>query len=217
MSKDTLDRIKDSKIIAIIRGIPSSIIVVLTNALLKGGISCVEVTFDHSSDDSNRDTLVSIENISEHFRDRICVGAGTVMTCEQVRLAAKAGAKYIISPNVDNNVIKETKRLDLISIPGAMTATEVAHAYSIGADIVKLFPAGVLGVNYIKALRAPLNNIPMLATGGINAKNCEDFLKIGCIGIGVGGSLVSKKLINEERVAEITAAAEEYMNIIKKL
>lgn len=217
MSKETMQKITDSKIIAIIRGIPSSNIVALTEALLKGGISCVEVTFDQSSEEAARDTLVSIKNISEHFGGKVCVGAGTVMTCEQVRLAAEAGAKYIISPNVDDNVIEETKRLGLVSIPGAMTATEVAHAYSIGADIVKMFPAGVLGTNYIKALRAPLKHIPMTAVGGINAKNCEEFYKIGCIGIGVGGNLVSKKLVDEGRFNEITAAAEEYMDVIKNL
>lgn len=217
MFSSTMEKIMDGKIIAIVRGIPSTSIVALTDAILKGGISCVEVTFDQSSEEAAKDTLVAIKKISEHFGERVCVGAGTVMTPEQVRLAADAGAKYIISPNVDDSVIKETKHLDLISIPGAMTATEVTHAYSVGADIVKLFPAGVLGADYIKALRAPLKHIPMTAVGGINAKNCEEFFKIGCVGIGVGGNLVSRKLVDEGRFDEITAAAEEYIDVIKNL
>lgn len=217
MSKDVLQRIQDGKIIAIIRGISSENIVSLAEAIRKGGVSCAEVTFDQTSRETIDDTLASIKKLCEHFGDEICVGAGTVMNSTQVRQAAEAGAKYIISPNVDPEVIEETKRLGLVSIPGAMTPTEAAHAYSLGADIVKLFPAGVLGAGYIKALKAPLKHIPVTAVGGVNAKNCAEFFSAGCIGIGVGGNLVSRKLVEEGRFDEITAAAAEYVETIKNL
>lgn len=217
MSKEVIQKIIDGKIIAIIRGISSENIIDLVEAISKGGVYCAEVTFDQSSAEAARDTLVAIKKLTEHFGDNVCVGAGTVMSVEQVRLAAQAGAKYIISPNVDDDVIAETKRLELVSIPGAMTATEVEHAYAAGADIVKLFPAGVLGAPYIKALRAPLKHIPMTAVGSVNAANCAEFFKAGCCGIGVGGNLVNKKLVEEGRFDEITAAAREYAEAIKRL
>lgn len=214
MSQETLDRIYSGKIIAIIRGIASDNIIELVEAMLAGGVDCAEVTFDQSSAEAARDTLVSIRRICDHFGDKVCVGAGTVMSPEQVRQAAEAGAKYIISPNVDPAVIAETKKLGLASIPGAMTPTEAAWAYSLGGDIIKLFPAGNLGASYIKALKAPLKHIPVTAVGGVNAKNCTEFFKAGVIGIGVGGNLVSKELVESRNFAAITAAAKEYTDAL---
>lgn len=214
MSQEVLKRIREGKIIAIIRGISSDKIIELVAAMLEGGVSCAEVTFDQSSDEAAKDTLVSIRKICEHFGDKVCVGAGTVMSKEQVRQAAEAGAKYIISPNTDPEVITETKKLGLVSIPGAMTPTETAYAYSLGADIVKLFPAGNLGASYIKALKAPLKHIPVTAVGGVNAKNCAEFFKAGVVGIGVGGNLVSKELVESQNFAAITAAAKEYIDAL---
>ena len=217
MSKEVMQKIMDNKIIAIIRGIHSDQMVSLVSAIRSGGICCAEVTFDQSSEEAAKDTLVSISRLTERFGNDVCVGAGTVMSAEQVRLAAEAGARYIISPNVDGEVIKETKRLGLVSIPGALTPTEVACAYDLGADIVKLFPAGILGPAYVKAIRAPLKHIPMTAVGSINAANCLEFFKAGCCGIGVGGNLVSKKLVDECRFEEITSAAREYTEVIRNL
>lgn len=217
MSEQVLNTILEKKIIAIVRGIPTDSIVELGEAMYRGGVCCIEVTFDQTSDETKKETLRSISLLSERLGDRCCIGAGTVMTPEQVRLAADAGAKYIISPNTDPLVIAETKKLGLISIPGAMTPTEAAYAYSVGADIVKLFPAGILGPAYIKALRAPLKHIPFTAVGGINAANCVEFFKAGCVGIGVGGNLVSAKLVAESRFDEITKTALEYTEAIKNL
>ena len=145
----------------------------------------------------------------------MCVGAGTVMTVEQVRQAAEAGAEYMISPNVDEEVTRETKRLGKVSIPGAMTPTEAAFAYKCGADIVKLFPAGLLGAAYIKAVKAPLKHIPVTAVGNVNVDNCAEFIKAGAVGVGVGGSLVSAKLVDEGRFDEITATAQAYVAALR--
>jgi len=215
MLKDVLDKILKGKIIAIVRGISSEKIVDLVEAMYKGGITCVEVTFDHSSEETKRNTLKAISKIKEHFKDTICVGAGTVMTPEQVRQAVEVGAKYIISPNVDEDVINETKKLGKVSIPGALTSTEAAFAYKCGADIIKLFPAGVLGADYVKAVKAPLKHIPVIAVGSVNPKNCADFLKAGAVGVGVGGNLVSAELVNEGRLDEITVVAKKYMEALR--
>ena len=213
MTNNTLEQIKKEKIIAIVRGISSEKILDLGMALRRGGIKCMEVTFDQSSREGIEETLRSIRLLVEKGGD-ICVGAGTVMNVEQVRMAHQAGAKYVISPNTDERVIKETKKLGMVSIPGALTASEVAYAYECGADIVKIFPGGLLGEAYIKALKGPLSYIPLTAVGNINQKNCADFIKAGCVGVGVGGSLVSKTLINEGRFDEITAIAKEYIDAL---
>ena len=120
----------------------------------------------------------------------------------------------MISPNTNEAVIRETKKLGKISIPGACTPSEVADAYAWGADIVKLFPAGVFGPAYVKALKAPLKHIPMTAVGGVSPENCADFIKAGCIGVGCGGNLVSAKLVSEGRFDEITKTAEAYMKAL---
>ena len=145
MAQEILQKILDGKVIAIVRGIGSKDIVKLAEAMEKGGINCIEVTFDQTSSETIAETKKSIAAIKEHLGDRVYVGAGTVMTVEQVHMAVEAGAEYIISPNVNEAVIRETKKLDKVSIPGAMTPTEAAAAYEYGADIVKMFPAGVLG------------------------------------------------------------------------
>ncbi|MGE4484386.1 MAG: bifunctional 4-hydroxy-2-oxoglutarate aldolase/2-dehydro-3-deoxy-phosphogluconate aldolase [Oscillospiraceae bacterium] len=214
MSKKVLEAILNGKIVAIVRGIPTDGMVKLAEAMYKGGINCIEVTFDQSAPEKIGETMVSIAKIKESLGEKVFVGAGTVMTPEQVRLAAEAGAEYMISPNTDEEVIKETKKLGLISIPGAMTPTEAAFAYKCGADIVKLFPAGVFGPGYIKAVKAPLKHIPVVAVGGVNPQNCAEFIKAGAVGVGVGGNLVSPKLVAEGRFDEITAIAKEYTDAL---
>lgn len=216
MAKTVLDQILAGKIVAIVRGISSEKIVSLAGALEAGGVNCIEVTFDQSSVEKTKDTLAAIRAIKEAFGDKVCVGAGTVMTPEQVRQAVEAGAEYMISPNVDEDVIRETKRLGKVSIPGAMTPSEAAFAYKCGADIVKLFPAGILGAAYIKALKAPLKHIPVTAVGNVTVENCGEFIKAGAVGVGVGGSLVSAKLVDEGKFDEITATAKAYVEALNR-
>ncbi len=207
---DILQTILDHKVIAIVRGISSKDIINTVQALKDGGIRCVEVTFNQKDAEASKDTLECIGMIRQHFGKEIAVGAGTVMSVENVIDAANAGAAYIISPNTNVEVIKKTKELGLISIPGAMTPSEAVTAHDAGADLVKLFPAGELGTGYIKALTSPLNHIKFTAVGGVDEKNAADFIKAGAVGVGVGGNLVNKKLIEAGRFDEITKLAKEY-------
>lgn len=216
MSQSVLEKIKEDKIIAIVRGIKSADISALAEALMEGGLHCIEVTYDQSSEEAKEDTLKSIQILSEQYSGQVLTGAGTVMSSDEVDAAVEAGAEYIISPNVDESVIRRTKELERISIPGALTPTEAASAYAYGADIIKLFPAGVLGPAYIKSICGPLNYIPFTAVGGISPENCADFLKAGAIGIGCGGNLVSKKLVEEGNFAAITATAKAYQEILSQ-
>ena len=124
-----------------------------------------------------------------------------------VQLAADAGAKYIISPDAKEPVIRLTREMGLVSMPGALTPTEVTNAWDWGADFVKLFPLGSLGVGYLKAIRAPLSHIPMLAVGGVNTENVLQYLEAGCVGAGIGGNLVNAQYINNGEFEKITETA----------
>jgi len=212
---DILKRIYKNKIIAIIRGIGSDRILPTVEALLNGGISLLEVTYNHESNAVENDTLTSLLLITKEFGNDVCLGVGTVLTTKQVEDAIDSGVQYIISPNTDVSVIKKTKELGKISIPGAFTPSEMVLAYHAGADIVKLFPAGVLGTKYIKAVLSPLSHIPVVAVGGVDADNAAEFIKAGAIGVGVGGKLVDVKSIYAGEYDNITRTAREYLSKIK--
>lgn len=212
---DTVQVIKDNKIIAIVRGVDQDKILDTCKALYKGGIVLIEVTFNQSSPTGNEDTANAIKLIAEHL-PKVCVGAGTVMTVEQVELAVEAGAQYIISPNFDQDVVKRTIELNAISMPGVLTPTEITNAYKAGASFAKVFPSGTLGLDYLKAIKAPINHIPMLAVGGVDVNNIADFMSIGLTGVGVGSSLVNRTLINSNRFDELTELAKEFVNQIKE-
>ena len=131
---------------------------------MRGGIRLIEITFDQRG--APEDTANAIRLVAQNYSGDVCVGAGTVMATAQLAAAIAAGANYIISPNVNLEVIHETKRSGLVSIPGALTPSEIACAHENGADFVKVFPASAMGLEYIKAIRAPVSNIPLLAVGG---------------------------------------------------
>ena len=152
----------------------------------------------------------SIREIRDHFAGRLLVGAGTVLSAEEVKAAAEAGAKYIISPNVNAEVIRMAKVLGLVSVPGAMTPTEVQAAAGLGADLVKLFPADVLGLEYYKAIIAPLKHIRFVPTGGITTENMADYLRLGAAGFGIGSNLINAKQVKEGRFDLVEASARAF-------
>ena len=139
------------------------------------------------------------------------VGAGTVTSKELVYMAANAGAKYIISPDTDAEVIKLTRQMGLVSLPGAYTPTEAKQAYNAGADFVKLFPCVGDAPAYLKAVCAPFNHIRFLAVGGVNADNAADFLKAGAVGVGVGSCLANKKWADAGEYWRITEEAKKFI------
>lgn len=195
MRQEVIDVVYQSKIVAIVRGFDPEVCVKLAEAYAKGGIRLVEVTFPQAKPEDWTKTTTAIKTISERLAGKIIVGAGTVLTLEQLHMAKEAGARYIVTPSVNVNVIKEAKALGLVTMPGALTPTEAVTAYEVGADFVKIFPAGAMGPKYLKDVRAPLSHIPFLAVGGIGADNVADFMKAGAVGVGVGGMLTDRKLI----------------------
>ena len=211
---EALARIKQEKLVAILRGVPMDRIDGVVGALVRGGVRVLEFTFDHDQPDYLAANAAKIRHTVEKFGDQVLVGCGTAITVEEVEAAHDAGACLVISPNVDMAVIRRTKQLDMVSMPGALTPTEVVAAYNMGADIVKLFPAGELGLGYIKAVRGPLGYIPMSAVGGVKPENVKDFLNAGVCGFGVGGQLVLSKAVKSGDDAAIEARAKEFTDAI---
>ena len=211
----TLAKIRQEKLIAIVRGMKLSVMEELAAALLAGGISLIEVTFAQNQPDTWPDTAEAIRRLNEGFGGKILAGAGTVLTERQMHMAYDAGARYIITPNTNPEIISGTRKLELVSLPGAMTPTEIEAAWEAGADMVKVFPAGNLGPGYFKAVRAPLSHIPMLAVGGVDEKNIPDFLAAGACGFGVGGNLVNRGWIAEGAFDRITELAAKYVAAVR--
>ena len=212
--EEILARIKEAKLVAILRGVPMDRIDGVVGALVRGGVRVLEFTFDHDEPDCVAANAAKIRRTVERFGDQVLVGCGTALTVEEVEAAHGAGACLVISPNVDEAVIRRAKELDMVSMPGALTPTEIVAAYDMGADIVKLFPAGELGLGYIKAVRGPLKHIPMSAVGGVKPENVKDFLDAGVCGFGVGGQLVLSKAVKSGDDAAIEARAKEFTDAI---
>lgn len=191
----TLDFVLENKVVSIVRRVYGDDLLKLAHALCDGGVKMIECTFDQQDPCCIEKTTEAISMLCAEFGDRMCFGAGTVLSAKQVDAAADAGAKYIISPNVNPYVIGRTKELGLVSIPGAMTPTEILSAHDLGADIVKLFPATTLGFKYIKDILAPITHVRLMATGGVTEENFADYLSLGFVGAGVSGRLSDMKLI----------------------
>ena len=215
MREQVIQAVLEGKIIAIVRGVDTDSVVKIAEALYEGGINMVEVTFNQADPANFHKTADSIRAIREAMGDKMLVGAGTVTSPELVQMAADAGALYIISPDTDVEVIKKTRELGLVSMPGAYTATEAKQAHLAGADFVKLFPCIEGAPAYLKALCAPFNHIKFLAVGGVNADNAATFLQHGAVGLGVGSCLVNKKWVDAGQFELITAEAKKFVENIK--
>ncbi len=215
MRNKVIEVIENEKIIVIVRGVEKEKLLPLCEAMYEGGIRLLEVTFDASGKVSDEETAQNIRILSESFKDRMFIGAGTVLTQAQVQLVKNAGGSFIISPNADADVIKKTRELDMVSMPGALTPTEIQSAHLLGADFVKLFPATNFGPDYIKAVKAPLSHIKFTAVGGIDENNISDYIKVGVSGFGIGTNIVNKKMLLENDFAGITELAKKYVSAVK--
>jgi 2-dehydro-3-deoxyphosphogluconate aldolase / (4S)-4-hydroxy-2-oxoglutarate aldolase len=206
---NTLTRIFENKIISIVRGAKPEDTLKIAKALRDGGIRLIEITLNSPN------ALESIELISQELGEEMVVGAGTVLDPETARAALLAGSKFILSPTVNLETIKMTKRYGAVSIPGAFTPTEILTAYENGGDIIKVFPASV-GPNYFKDIRGPLSHIPLLPTGGVTLDNIAEFQKAGVVGFGIGSSLVdAKQEVNERYLMELTQKAKSFVSAIR--
>lgn len=204
----TLSQILETKIVAIIRGANPKDVLQIAKALQKGGVKALEITINSPK------ALSVIEEVADEIGQDVLVGAGTVLDAETARAAITAGAKFIISPVVDIEIIKMTKRYGIVSIPGAYTPTEILTAYQTGGDLIKVFPASS-GAQYIKDIRGPLAHIPLMPTGGVNLENISEYHKAGAVAFGIGSALVdTKNEITEDYLQQLTDKASKYIQAV---
>ena len=176
----------------------------------------MEVTYSADGSVPDGETANGIRMLKAHFGDRMAIGAGTVLNEAQVELTHAAGGEFIISPDINEAVIKKTKELGLVSIPGALTPTEAQSAHRAGADFVKLFPILSLGAAYVRAISAPLSHIRFLAVGGVDESNLADYLHAGICGFGIGSNIVNKSLLESGDFSAITALTERFVTALNE-
>ena len=211
---DAIETLRRDRLMVLARGIPKEVLLKGVAAIADAGVTVFESTFDHRRDDCTDENAEKIAALVAEFGGRMAIGAGTVLSVEEVRAAYDAGATFIVSPDSDPEVIAETKRLGMASIPGAMTPTEIKRAYALGADIVKLFPADDLGYHYIQNLKGPMPHIPLMATGGVNPDTIPEFLSRGIMAVGTGITIFRPDLVAAEDYAGIAALAREHVEVI---
>ena len=205
---DVYDVIRDKKIITIIRGAEEGVIVRIAEALFAGGIGMLEVT-------CNTPGFASmIRALKEAMEGKMLIGAGTVVSVDLAKKALAAGAEYAIAPDVNTDVITYCVENDVAVVPGAATATEVLTARRYGAKMVKIFPASALGADYIRQLRGPIDDVEFVAVGGVTPANVHEFMKAGCVGIGIGSSVATKANIAAGNWAGISAAAKDFVDAV---
>lgn len=205
---DPLTRVLQTGIVAILRANDGRRLADAAEALVAGGIDVVEVTFTVPKAER------VLADVAERLGDRVLLGAGTILDPETARIAILSGAKFLVSPMVRPSVIEMSRRYGVLSMPGAFTPTEVLTAWEAGADVVKVFPSDTVGAGYLKALRAPLPQIRLMPTGGVNLKTAADFLRAGACALGIGGSLVEADALAKGNFARMESLARQYVQIV---
>ncbi|MBA2116988.1 bifunctional 4-hydroxy-2-oxoglutarate aldolase/2-dehydro-3-deoxy-phosphogluconate aldolase [Bremerella alba] len=206
----TIQKISTTGIVAVIRADNGEILADVTQALVDGGVTAIEVTFTVPK------AHKVLEYVADRFGDKIQLGAGTVLDAETARIAILAGADFIVSPIVDLPTIEISHRYDKAMMAGALTPTEVVKAWQAGSDVVKIFPSDLTGPSYLKSLKGPLPQVRMMPTGGVNLETAESFLKAGACALGVGGSLVEKSAIESGNMDRIHDLAKQYVEIVQR-
>jgi 2-dehydro-3-deoxyphosphogluconate aldolase/(4S)-4-hydroxy-2-oxoglutarate aldolase len=200
---ETLQRIVDHGMVAIVRADSADDALKLAEACIAGGMAVLEVAL------TTPGALDVIEQLGQRHGDAVLLGAGTVLDPESARLAILAGARFIISPAVNLATLAMCKRYQVVAMPGALTPAEIVLALEGGADIVKVFPADTFGPGYIKALRAPLPQAPLMPTGGVTLENLRQWFDNGSVAVGIGGSLTNPAASGD--YAAVTRIATEFV------
>lgn len=210
-NQDTLGRVLESGMVAIIRAPTGEHLVEVAQALYDGGIDVIEVTFTVPG------VLDVLQRMRKALPEQVLLGAGSVLDAESARAALLAGAEFVVSPAVNLDVIRLCRRYGKVVMPGAMTPTEVLAAWEAGADIVKVFPADVGGPSYLKALRGPLPQVRLLPTGGVNLHTMRDFFEAGACAVGLGSALVEKQAVQTGDFARIRELAARYVEELRAI
>ncbi len=192
-------------IIAVVRAQKPEQVIPLSEALLAGGVIAIEITM------TTPNAIGAIREARAKLEDRAVIGVGTVLDAQTCRSALEAGAEFVVTPVCRPDFVNIVHGFDRPIMLGAYTPTEAQTAHEAGADFIKIFPADTLGPGYMKAVRAPLPHLRIVPTGGVDVGNVVDFLKAGCVALGVGSSLVSAKILQEANWPELTRRAQEFV------
>src|SRR5580693_1498968 len=204
-------RIIEIGIVPVVRATSAEKAMLAAEAVCRGGIPIVEVTMTVPR------AIEAISYLAKKLGDDVLIGAGTVLDAETAERCVSAGAEFIVSPGFDLETVKYANRAGKTIMAGALTPTDVIAAWKAGSDFVKIFPCGnVGGAKYIKALKAPLPQVPMVPTGGVNLETAADFIRAGADALGIGGELVSAAACKSGDVGSITEAARRYVAIVKE-
>lgn len=210
MKFETINRILDCGVVAIIRADNSAQLVDATQALIEGGIDTVEVTM------TTPNALAVIRETTQKFGSKLLMGVGTVLDDITARLAMEAGAQFVVTPTLRLDVITICHRYSKPVMSGCYTPTEMLTAHEAGSDFIKLFPADQLGAAYIKTVRGPLPQLNIVPTGGVTPSTCGDFIKAGCVAVGAGSSLVSKSILDKRDWKTLTEQAAAFVAAVKR-
>jgi 2-dehydro-3-deoxyphosphogluconate aldolase/(4S)-4-hydroxy-2-oxoglutarate aldolase len=208
---EVLSQLTSAGLVPVIRAESADVALKIVDALVAGGIRTLEITM------TVPDAIGAIGRVADAFGNSVLLGAGTVTSRELAEGSLDAGAEFLVTPCVVPDVIAVAKARGVAVLPGAITPTEVFTAWSLGGDIIKIFPASnVGGASYLKALKGPFPQIPLCPTGGVNLQTIGDFVKAGASAVGVGGELVSKAAIDKGDFAQITELARQYVTALEK-
>ncbi len=206
---EILEKVKELGLLAVIRGPSAELTVQMVEALIKGGVLGIEITY------STPNAEDVVRTLSGKFGDKIVLGMGTLTKTDQAASAKAAGANFLVSPICEPVLVKSMVDSGLLTMAGALTPTEVFQAYSLGTDVVKVFPGSLGGPAYVKALKGPFPYIPMMPTGGVSATNAADWFKAGVVAVGAGSELCPPDLAKAGKFDEITQKAADFVAVIK--
>jgi 2-dehydro-3-deoxyphosphogluconate aldolase/(4S)-4-hydroxy-2-oxoglutarate aldolase len=207
---ETLSRIVDGGVVAVLRGVPADDLIEIAEALRAGGVTAVEITAD------TPDVADLLGDVTASFDDELVIGTGTVLDAETARTTLMAGAEFVVSPSLHEDVIETCNRYGAVSAPGVMTPTEAIRGYEAGADFVKVFPAKTVGPAHVGAMTGPLGQIPMMPTGGVDPDNAADFVEAGAFAVGAGGALVDYDAAARGEYETITETAREFTRVVEE-
>ncbi|MDB2224638.1 bifunctional 4-hydroxy-2-oxoglutarate aldolase/2-dehydro-3-deoxy-phosphogluconate aldolase [Halorubrum ezzemoulense] len=207
---ETLSRLVDSGVVAVLRGVPADQLIEIAEALREGGVTAVEITADTPN------VADLIDEVTASFDDEVVVGTGTVLDSETAQTTLMAGAEFVVSPSLHEDVIETCNRYGAVSAPGVMTPTEAVRGYEAGADFVKVFPAKTVGPAHLGAMKGPLGQIPMMPTGGVSPDNAAEYVEAGAFAVGAGGALVDYDAAERGDYEVITETAREFTRVVEE-
>jgi 2-dehydro-3-deoxyphosphogluconate aldolase/(4S)-4-hydroxy-2-oxoglutarate aldolase len=208
--EDTLQKIRDLGLLAVLRGPSPELTLSMVEALVEGGVVGIEITF------TTPNALEVVSSIDQRFGPEIVLGMGTLTKPEQAEAAKAAGATFLVSPHTEEKLAAALVGTGLPVMMGAYTPSEVMRAWSLKSDVIKLFPGSNGGPGYMKALKGPFPDIPMMPTGGVTYENLGDWFKAGAVAVGAGSNLCPKDLARAGEFSEITAIAMRYVDAIQE-